>query len=110
MDDSERAGESQLDCAPPHREGIFGSLNSSANHRIYVHFEVRQLRKPHQFLVENLETLFGNIIGIDVIDAQLKVFQPRLVQLLDFFAREEIAVRDKSCHHSSMPYARNDPL
>ena len=52
-----------------------------------------------ELLVEQPEAFLGHFVRFDVVDADLKKVQTRLVQLLDPFWDEKIPVRDQAGHH-----------
>ena len=49
-----------------------------------------------QFLVKNLEALFRRVVGLNVVDADLQVFEARFVELSYARRGKEIAVRDQA--------------
>jgi len=59
-------------------------------------------------LIKDFQALFGNVVGFDVIDADLKMLKPRIVQGLDPSLGEEIAVRDHAGDHAAVPNVADD--
>src|SRR5205823_13878502 len=53
-----------------------------------------------QLLVEQPQTLFRHLVGLDVVDADLQKVEARGVQLLDPFREEKITVGDQTGHHA----------
>src|SRR5215470_3194764 len=66
------------------------------------------LRQPLQFLVEYLQALLGNIIRLNIVDADLQVIETCAVQLPYALRREQIAIGDQGGNHAVMPDAPDD--
>ena len=87
VNDAERAGETELNCAFCNDLGVFGIANTAADYGIDIHCEVGQLGKILKFLIQDLQALFGYVVRFNIVDADLKVFEPGLVQGHDFLRR-----------------------
>ena len=66
--------------------GVFRIANAAADDGIDVDGKLCVFRQKFEFLVQNLQTLHRNIVGLDVVDADLQVFQAGFVQRRDFLA------------------------
>src|SRR5579875_2288115 len=67
-------------------------VNAPAQHGIDIDVKVRVLRQNLELFIEHLQAFFGDIVGHDVVDADLQVIQPGFVQLLYATVRQQIAV------------------
>ncbi len=81
-------------------EGILRILNARADDRIDVHVKVGVFSQQLQFLVENLERFLGYLVRHDVIDGDLHVLESGLVEALDAFGGEQIAVGNHGGNHA----------
>ena len=79
MDDSKRARKTKLKRSIGNRHGILGILDASANDGIDIDREFGELGEVLEFLIQHLQTLHGNVIGLNVIDADLQVLESRFV-------------------------------
>src|SRR5688500_5193922 len=66
------------------------------------------IAKIDQLCVENLKTLFRDLIRRYVVDRDLKIIETCFIELLYLFDLEIITVRDQPGDHSVMPDAGND--
>src|SRR4051812_49046831 len=71
-----------------------GIVNAAANHRVNVDVKLGVLGKPLKTLIESLQALLRNVVRLYVVDGNLHVVQPGLVQALDAVHIEQISVRD----------------
>src|SRR5215475_10540830 len=62
---------------------------------MYSDVELREVRQKTQFLIQNLEAFLRDVVRFDVVDADLKVIEPRPVQPLNALGGEQIAVGDQ---------------
>ena len=100
VDDADRGREAQLARPPVDRPRIFRILDAAAHDRIDVDVEVRVLGKPLQLGVEQPQALLGHFVRLDVVDADLQVVEPRVVERLDALGRQQIAVGDEPGDHA----------
>src|SRR5437867_3046176 len=108
MNDTQRAGETQLDSAVGYDFGVFRVANSSADDRVYIYCKLSKVGEVLQFLVENLQALLRHVVWMDIINTDLKVLQTCLVQTEDFFRREQITIGYDAGYHSVMPDPPDD--
>ena len=100
VDDADRGGEAQFEGPERHGVGVAGVGNARADHGVDVHVEVGVLGKHRKLHVEHPEALHRGLVGLDVVDADLQVFQSGVVEAPDALGTEQISVRDQ---------ARDDP-
>ena len=108
MNDTQRAGEAKLDRPIGDQFGIFGIANSPADNGVDVHCKFRKVPEVLEFPVQDLETFARDLIGLNIVDADLQVFESCLVQADDFFRRQEIPIRYDAGNHSVMANALDD--
>ncbi len=63
-----------------------------------------------QLFVEHLEALLRNIVGHDVVDRNLQVVEPGVVQALDAVGHQQISVGDHAGDHAAAADARDDQV
>src|SRR5271163_3699084 len=85
-------------------------MNSTAQYRIDVDVKDRMLGQHLQLLVENFQAFFRDIIRLNVVDTDLQMLQPGVVQLLDAIRHQEIPVGDQSRDHAMAPDMRDQPV
>src|SRR5205085_5059002 len=61
-----------------------------------------------ELAVEILEALFGDLVGLDVVNADLEVLQPDPVQAPDALGRDVVAVGDEAGDHAAAAYVADD--
>ena len=82
VNDPDRRRESQLQRALSHHQRVFRIVNAAAQHRIDVHVKQRVLGQNLQLLVQHLQALLRHLVRHHVVDADLHVIQPGVVQLI----------------------------
>ena len=90
--------------------GILRILDSAADDGVDIHRELGVLGEIFQFLVEHLQALHGNIVRLEVVDADLQMFEAGIVQRHDLLRRQQISVGDHSGNHAVMTNSLNDLL
>ena len=110
VNDSDGGGESEFQRARAHNYGILRIVNASAHNGIDVHVKHGMLREKLQLLVENLKTLLRDVVGFDVINRNLQVIKSGIVQPVDAFSRQQIAIGDHSRNDSVSADAFNDQV
>ena len=76
VDDADRGGEAEGKGAGG--DGVVrpaGLRDAAADDGVDVDVEVGVLREPDEALVENLEGLFADVVGHDVVDGDLQVVE-----------------------------------
>src|SRR5205085_4497761 len=106
--DADRGGEAQLDGAARDDERVFGVLDAAADDRVDVDVEVRVLGDVDELAVEVLQALLRDLVGLDVVNADLEVLKPGLVQTSDALRREVVAVGDEAGDHPAPSYVADD--
>ena len=86
MDDADGRREAELRGALVDRPRVFRVLDATADDRVDVDVEVGVFGQPLQLLVEEAQALLRYFVGFDVVDADLQVVEPGLVQRLDALA------------------------
>ena len=110
VDDSERCGKTQLLRHVRDQQGVLRRLDPAADHGIDVHVEFGVFGEELELLAQNLQALDRNLVRLHVIDADLQMVEPRVVQSPDFIRDEKIAVRDDAGDHVVMADPGNDGL
>jgi hypothetical protein len=108
VNDADSRGKTKLDGAARDNQCIVGMLDAAAQDGIDIDVKIGVLGQKLQFLVENLEALLGHIVGLDVVDADLQVFQTRVIESLDAVGVEKIAVGDDPGDDAVVADAAND--
>ena len=85
-------------------------LDATAHDRVDVDVEVGVFGQPLQLLVEEPQALLRYVVGFDVVDADLQVVEPGLVQCLDPPRRHQVAVRDEAGDHPAAADARDESV
>src|SRR5215475_3740335 len=95
MKDSDRPLETEFEY--PSRDGqrVLGLAYRTPQHRIDRDVELRALGQQTEFLIQDLEAFHRDVVGGDVVDADLQVIESSLVQPLYALAGEQIAVGDQ---------------
>ena len=63
-----------------------------------------------QFLVENFKALFRNVVGHDVVDGNLHVFETGAIEALDAVGGEQISVGYHAGHGAAPADARDQRI
>src|SRR5258705_13238282 len=83
-------------------------MDASAHHRVDVDVEIGVPGQNLQLLVQDLEALFRNIVGLHVVDRDLQVIESGAVEALDPPGRQQVAVGDHAGHPSPAPHGGYD--
>ena len=103
VDDANRGRETELRRPLIDRPRVIGVLDAAADHRVDVDVEVGVFGQPLELLVEEAEALLRDLVRLDVVDADLEVVQPGLVQRLDALGGHQVAVGDQARDHAAAP-------
>ena len=85
-----------------------GLLHAGADDAVDVDVEARVLGQVLQLLVERLEALLRDLVGRDVVDRDLQILEPGLVEPLDALGAEVEAVGDEPGQHAAVADAADD--
>ena len=77
-----------------------GLRNAAAHDGIDVHVKLGVLGQQLQLLVENLQALFRNFVGVDVVYGDLEPLETGAVQALNALRDQKISVGDQSRDHA----------
>src|SRR5579862_173253 len=69
-------------------------MNAAAHHRIDVHVKFGVLCQQLQLLVQDLQTLLGNVVRSYVVHADLHVLETGPIQSPDTVGRQQVPVGD----------------
>ena len=83
VDNADRRSESEFDGALADHQSVLRMRDPAADHRIDVHVKVGVLGQQLQLLVENLQALLRNLVGIHVVDGNLQPLEAGAIQPLD---------------------------
>src|SRR5687767_6611025 len=108
MNDSDRAGESESYGSSRDGYRVFRVADTAADHRVDVYGKLGMLGKKLQLLVEHLKAFHRDVIRLDVVDADLKMFEPGVIQGTDFLRGQQVAVCNHPGDHAVLPYAADD--
>ena len=89
-------------------ESVFGIADAAAENRIDVHVKFGVLGEQREFLVENFQALFRDVVRHHVIDADLQVFEAGAIEAFDAIGDQQVAVGNQPGHHSVVADARDD--
>ena len=87
-----------------------GLANAAANDGVHRDVEHRVAREPLELSLQELEALLGDVVGYDVVDADLKMVEAGSVQPGDTIAAEQIAVGNHRGDHPVRPNAADDVI
>ena len=108
MDDAHRGSETQFHGALADHQRILGIANTAAHHGIDIHVKIGVFGQKLELLVQHLQAFLRDVVGRNVVDADLEVVQPGTVQPLDAFGGEQIAIGDHARNHALAADVRND--
>src|SRR5713226_954302 len=100
MDDADGGGKAQLYGATAHFERIFRIADTASDHRVNVDVKYGVLGQKLKLLIQHFEALFRDVIGGDVIDRNLQVFEAGLIQTTNAVRGQQISVSDHSRHNA----------
>ena len=89
-------------------ERVLRVLHAGADDAVDVDVEARVLGQVLQLLVERLEALLRDLVGHDVVDRDLQVLEPGVVEPLDALFAEIEAVGDEPRQHAAVAGAADD--
>ena len=69
--------ESKLDGAVSDGESVLRVAHAAAENRVDIHLKFGVLGEKLELLVEHLEAFLRDVVGLHVVDADLKIFQAR---------------------------------
>ena len=101
VNDADGGGESEFDGALADDQGVVRIVNAAADHGVDVDVKVGVLGQHLQLLVEHLEALLRHVVGHDVVDRDLQVIEPGVVQALDALRHQQVAVGDHAGDHAA---------
>src|SRR5215472_8428395 len=110
MDDSYRGREAKLERAPPDRERIFRIMNPAAEHRVDIDMEECVVGQNLELFVQNLEAFLRDIVGHDVVDRDMHMVEPGVVQLLDPLWCKQVAIGDHAGDDSETADMRDETV
>ena len=96
MDQADCRGQPQFDRPLRDRHRIVGVAQVAAEHGVDVDAEGGALRQHLQLCVEHLQALHRHVVGRHVVDADLEVVEPVVVEALDALLVQQVSVRDQS--------------
>src|SRR5213080_2635212 len=102
MDYADSAVEAELHRATGDLQRILSIADRTAQHGVDIDIKFCMHPKPLKFLIQHLQALFRDFIGIDVVDADLQVVETGAVQPPDAFNTQEISIRQQTCKHSTL--------
>src|SRR6185436_7005396 len=100
----------QFQRAAPNDQRVVGIVDAAADHGVDVYVEVGVFGQHLKFFVEYLETLFRDVVGQDIVDRNLHVIEPGLVQLLDAVRHQQVTVGDHAGQHAAVAHRRDDAV
>ncbi len=83
-------------------------LDAPAQNRVDVHVKQRVPGEDLQLLIQHLEALLRDLVRHDVVDADLHVVEPGLVEALNSVGREQITVGDQARQRAVLSHARDE--
>jgi len=110
VNDADGGGKPQRNGALGYDQSVVRVANSPANHRVDVHMKVGVPGEQFQLLVEHLQALLRYFVRIHVVDADLQMIEPGLVQCRDAVCRQQVPVGDQPGDHSVMADAGDDGI
>ena len=96
VDQADRRRVTQFDRPLRDRQCVLGVAQAATEHGVDVDAERGMLRQHPQLRIEHLQALLRDVVRRHVVDADLQVIQPGVVEALDALLAEEIAVGDQS--------------
>jgi len=110
VNDADRRCEAQLDRTLSDYQRVLRMRDPAANHRVDIHMEVGMLGQELQFLVQDLQALLRDVVGVYVVDGNLQPLEAGAVQALNAFRNQEIAVGDETGDHPVGTDATDDVI
>src|SRR5262249_62208709 len=89
---------------PRHRRRFLGFFAPPADHRIDAHVKFGVLGQVAEIAVEHLQALLRDLIGRDIVNADLQIFESGRVELLDPVSGHEITVAYQPGDHPARAY------
>ena len=108
MDDADGRGEPEAEGAAADDQRVVGVLDAAADDGVDVHVEVGVLGEELELLVEDLEALLRDFVGLEVVDGDLQVVEAGAVEALDALGHEQVAVGDHAGHAAVVADAGDD--
>ncbi len=108
VEDAYRGCKTELDGAAGDSERVFGITDAAAEHGVDVDVKLGVLGEKLKFLVENFQAFFGDVVRLDVINADLEVLEAGAVESLDAVCDEKVTVGYQTRHDSVVADAGDD--
>lgn len=108
MDDANGRRKTKIHSALRDSQSIVRMRNAAAQNRIDVDVKIGVLCEKLQLLIENLQALFGYVIRLNVIDADLQEFETRTIESVDTIGRQKIPIGDYSGDHAIVADTANN--
>jgi len=89
-------------------QSVLRIANAASEDRIDVHLKFGVLGQEFELLIQNSQALLRNIVGLDIVDADLQIFEPGAIQALDAVGNEQIPIGDHPGDDSILPDSGDD--
>jgi len=110
VNDSHRTGETEFNRPAGYKQSFLRPRYAGSKYGVDIDGEICFFGEVYQFLIQDLETFLGNPVRLKVVDTDLQMIQPGLVQPPDPCLGEQVAVGDHPGDHTVPPYAGDDLL
>ena len=83
-------------------------MDAPADHGVDIHMKFGMLGQNLELLIQNLETLFGDIVGHDVVDRNLHMIEACPIEPLHSIGGKQIPVGDHARQHAAAAHGGDD--
>src|SRR5438309_4700899 len=80
VNNSNGGSEAEFNRALADRQRVLGMRNSASHDRVDIHVKIGVLGQQLQFLVENLQALLRDFVGIHVVDGNLQPLESGAIE------------------------------
>ena len=108
VDQADCRRQTQFDRPLRDRQCVLGMTQVAAEHGVDVDAERGVLSQHLELRVEHLQALLRRVVGRHVVDADLQVIQPGVVEALDALLVEQVPVRDQSSQRTGSTDVANE--
>jgi len=110
VQNTDRAGKAEFPGASPDHDRVLRVSNSGAQHGVDGDSEVGVLREPFEFPVKHAQALFRDVVGRNVVDADLQIVQSGAIEGPDPIRGQEQTVGDQSRDRAAVANSSNDRI
>jgi len=110
VQNTDGAGEPEFPGTSSDHDRVVRTANAPAQHGVDSDSELSVSSEPFELPVKHAQALFRNVVGCNVVDADLQIIESRAVQRADTVRSPEQAVGDQSRDRAAVANSTDDSI